>query len=68
MCTGTTLLHRVPRVVIGENSTFVGGEELFAAHGVELVNLNDQRCVALMKAFIESSPDLWQEDIGDPEA
>jgi cytosine/creatinine deaminase len=68
MCTGTTLLHRIPRVVIGENTTFVGGEDLFSAQGVELVNLNDQRCVALMKAFIEASPDLWQEDIGDPEA
>lgn len=64
MCTGTSLLFRIPRVVIGENENFRGAEDLFAQHGVELVNLNHAGCVELMKRFVEERPDLWNEDIG----
>ncbi len=64
MCTGTSLLYRIPTVVIGENENFRGAEDLFAAHGVELINLNDARCLKLMRDFIAARPDLWNEDIG----
>ena len=64
MCTGTSLLFRVPRVVIGESVTFQGSEELFARHGVEVVQLNDEQCIGLMRSFIADHPDLWNEDIG----
>lgn len=66
MCTGTTLLHRIPRVIIGENENFRGAEELFAANGVELTNLQHAGCKALMKRFVAERPDLWNEDIGIP--
>ncbi len=66
MCTGTALLYRVRRVVIGENRNFLGAEDLFRRHGVELVHLDDPRCVELMRRFIAEHPDLWAEDIGDP--
>jgi len=66
MCTGTALLYRVRRVVIGENRNFLGAEELFGQHGVELVHLDDPRCVELMRRFIAEHPDLWAEDIGQP--
>lgn len=64
MCTGTALLYRIPRVVIGENENFRGAEDLFAARGVELINLRDARCVRLMRDFVAARPDLWNEDIG----
>ena len=64
MCTGAILLYGIPRVVIGENRTFLGAEDLLRAHGVEVVNLDSQRCVALMSAFIAEHPALWFEDIG----
>jgi len=64
MCTGTSLLYRIPRVVIGENQNFMGAEDLFRQHGVELINLNDPRCIQLMADFIRDHPDLWNEDIG----
>src|SRR5947209_20545910 len=66
MCTGTALLYKIPRVIIGENQTFRGAEDLFTAHGVELVNLNDPECIELMRNFIRANPDLWNEDIGVP--
>jgi cytosine deaminase len=66
MCTGTALLLRVPRVVIGESRTFRGAEELFEQHGAALIHADDKRCVALMRDFIAARPDLWHEDIGDP--
>jgi cytosine deaminase len=65
MCTGAILLYEIPRVVIGENRTFVGGEELLRSRGVEVVVLNDADCVAMMEAFITTHPDLWNEDIGE---
>ena len=65
MCTGTSLLFRIPRVVVGENRNFRGAEDLFAAQGVRVTVLDDPDCVALMKDFIARHPDLWNEDIGD---
>jgi cytosine deaminase len=64
MCTGTTLLYRIPRVVVGENKNFLGAEDLFAARGVTLTVLQDPECIALMKKFVAEKPDLWNEDIG----
>jgi cytosine deaminase len=52
-------------VVIGENRTFLGAEDLLRANGVEVVVVNDQRCIDLMTGFIEARPDLWNEDIGE---
>jgi creatinine deaminase len=65
MCTGAILLYGIPRVVIGENRTFLGGEELLRSRGVEVVVLDDAECVAMMEAFIAERPDLWNEDIGE---
>ncbi len=64
MCTGTTLLYRIPRVVVGENRNFLGAEDLFAARGVTLSVLQDPDCIALMERFVREKPDLWNEDIG----
>jgi len=66
MCTGTSLLYKIPKVIIGENQTFRGAEDLFAANGVELINLNDPECIELMRNFIQAHPELWNEDIGIP--
>lgn len=66
MCTGTSILHRIPRVVIGERQTFQGREDWFAAEGVRVDILHDERCIALMTKFIAERPDLWNEDIGIP--
>lgn len=66
MCTGTSLLYKIPRIIIGENTTFLGAEDLFHAHGVECIVLNDAECVAMMRAFIQTHPKLWNEDIGVP--
>jgi cytosine deaminase len=65
MCTGAILLYEIPRVVIGENRTFVGGEELLRSRGVEVVVLDDPECVAMMEAFVTMNPALWNEDIGE---
>jgi cytosine deaminase len=65
MCTGTSLLFKIPRVIIGENQNFLGAEELFAKHRVDLRVLNDPSCIALMRSFIAAHPDLWKEDIGE---
>jgi cytosine deaminase len=67
MCTGTALLYKIPKVIIGENQTFRGAEELFASKGVECVVLQDQQCVEIMRTFIRTDPDVWNEDIGIPE-
>ena len=64
MCTGTSLLYRIPKVIIGENKNFLGAEDLFRARGVELINLNHDACITLMEKFIREKPDLWNEDIG----
>ncbi|HKO34621.1 MAG TPA: nucleoside deaminase [Candidatus Limnocylindria bacterium] len=65
MCTGAILLYEIPRVVIGENRTFMGGEELLRSRGVEVLVLDDAECVAMMEAFIAEHPELWHEDIGE---
>lgn len=65
MCTGAILLYKIPRVVIGENQTFMGAEELLRLNGVEVVVLNDETCVSMMKEFIAAEPSLWNEDIGE---
>jgi creatinine deaminase len=65
MCTGTSLLFKIPKVIIGENQNFLGAEELFAKHQVDLTVLNDPSCIALMRSFIAAHPDLWREDIGE---
>lgn len=65
MCTGAILLYKIPRVVIGENQTFVGAEDLLRAHGVEVLNLQSAQCVDLMDQFIAAHPDIWNEDIGE---
>lgn len=64
MCSGAALLYGVPRIVIGENETFMGEESLLKQRGVELVLANDPRCIELMKTFIAMHPELWNEDIG----
>lgn len=66
MCTGASLLHRIPRIVIGENETFLGGEQLLTESGVSVLYADDARCKALMQTFIERYPELWNEDIGVP--
>ncbi|MEM0914580.1 MAG: nucleoside deaminase [Planctomycetota bacterium] len=65
MCTGATLLFRIPRVVVGEHENFMGEEQLFRDRGVEVICLDDERCIKLMRDFIADQPDLWNEDIGD---
>jgi len=64
MCSGAILLYGIPRVVIGENSTFRGPEAYLRERGVALEVLDDSECIALMTAFITSRPELWNEDIG----
>ncbi len=64
MCSGTILLYGIPKVVIGENETFLGEEKLLAERGVEVELVHDNTCKELMKSFIESNPTLWNEDIG----
>ena len=65
MCTGAILLYGIKRVVMGENRTFVGGEDYLRSRGVEVVNLDSQACVDLMDEFIAARPDVWNEDIGE---
>jgi len=64
MCTGTTLLYRIPRVVVGENQNFMGAEDLFRQYGVNLTVVQDPECIQMMREFIRDYPDLWNEDIG----
>lgn len=64
MCTGAILLYGIREVVIGENQTFMGEEELLRSRGVKVTVLQAEPCTALMKRFIEQSPQLWNEDIG----
>ena len=65
MCTGAILLYRIPRVIIGENKSFLGEEALLKSRGVGLEVLQDKRCIALMLDFMERHPTLWAEDIGE---
>jgi cytosine/creatinine deaminase len=65
MCTGAILLYEIPRVVIGENRTFMGAEDLLRAHGVEVVVVDSEECYRLMQEFIAEHPEIWYEDIGE---
>jgi cytosine deaminase len=65
MCSGAILLYGIPRVVIGENRSFMGEERLLAERGVQLTVLQDARCIALMQEFMTKHPGLWAEDIGE---
>jgi cytosine deaminase len=64
MCSGAILLYKIPHVLIGENQTFKGEEELLRSRGVTLEVLQDPRCIELMQRFIADHPQLWNEDIG----
>jgi creatinine deaminase len=64
MCSGTSLLFRISRVVVGENRNFIGAEDLLRQRSVSLQVLDHPECIALMRSFIEQNPDLWNEDIG----
>lgn len=64
MCSGAILLYGIPKVIIGENRTFLGEEELLKARGVMVEVLHDSECIRLMEDFIETRPGLWHEDIG----
>lgn len=64
MCSGAILLYGIPKVVIGENQTFLGEEELLRSRGVEVEVVDDPRCIDLMARFVLERPDLWNEDIG----
>lgn len=66
MCSGAILLYGIPKVVIGENVTFLGDEAHLTSRGVELEVLNEPECVAMMTDFISNKPELWNEDIGEP--
>ena len=63
MCAGTIVQFKIPLVVVGESKTFAGAENLLRSHGIEVIDLADDRCVDLMNKFIEQYPDLWREDI-----
>ena len=65
MCTGAILLYGIPKVVIGENKTFMGEEDLLRKRGVEVQVLDDPACIAMMEEFIKAKPELWNEDIGE---
>ena len=66
MCSGAILLYGIPKVVIGENRTFLGDEEHLRSRGVVLEVVNDPECIELMTRFISEKPELWNEDIGEP--
>jgi cytosine deaminase len=65
MCTGTIIQFKIDRVVIGENRTFGGNEDLLRARGIQVMVLDDQRCIEMMQAFQRNHPDIWREDIGE---
>jgi cytosine deaminase len=65
MCTGTAVLFKIPRVIIGENKTYLGGEDWMKEKGMEVRVLQDPRCIALMERMKREKPDLWAEDIGE---
>jgi len=64
MCTGAILLYGIPRIVIGENRTFMGEEALLRSRGVQVEVLQDEACIAIMRDFISARPEVWNEDIG----
>ena len=65
MCSGAILLYGIPHVIVGENQTFLGEEELLRSRGVKVDVVQDERCIEMMRTFIERNPKLWNEDIGE---
>ncbi len=65
MCSGAALLFKIPRIVLGENETFVGAEKWLESNGVEVVNVHNKECKNLMDRFIKEKPEVWNEDIGE---
>jgi cytosine/creatinine deaminase len=65
MCSGAILLYGIPHVIIGENQTFMGEEDLLRGRGVRVEVIQDEKCIAMMKRFIAAHPELWFEDIGE---
>jgi cytosine deaminase len=64
MCSGAILLYGIPKIIVGENKTFMGEEDLLRSRGVKVEVLQDETCIALMREFIAARPGLWNEDIG----
>jgi cytosine deaminase len=64
MCSGAIVLYKIPRVVIGENRTFLGAEEYMRSNGIQIDVRQDAECIRLMAEFIQAKPELWNEDIG----
>ena len=64
MCSGAIVLYKIPRVVVGENQTFLGAEDYMRSQGIQVDVLQDAECIQLMQDFIEANPQLWNEDIG----
>ena len=65
MCTGAMLLYKIPKVIIGENKTFMGGEDLLKSRGIDVEVLDNKECINIMEDFIKTNPELWNEDIGE---
>ena len=65
MCSGAIVLYKIPRVVVGENRTFLGAEDYMCANGIVVEVVDDEECIALMSDFIRAHPQLWNEDIGE---
>ncbi|MGB3623558.1 nucleoside deaminase [Ketobacter sp. MCCC 1A13808] len=65
MCSGAILLYGIPRVIVGENQTFMGEEDLLKGRGVDVSVVQDHQCIQLMEDFIRDAPELWNEDIGE---
>jgi len=66
MCSGAILLYGIPKVIVGENRTFMGEEQLLQSRGVSVEVLQDPACIQMMTEFIRQNPELWNEDIGEP--
>ncbi len=65
LCSGAAVQFGVPRIVVGENETFPGALDFLRSHGIEVIVVNDETCIAMMNKFIEDKPELWNEDIGE---
>jgi cytosine deaminase len=66
MCSGAIVLYKIPRVVVGENRTFLGAEDYMRANGVQVDVIQDEECIRMMEDFIRANRELWNEDIGEP--
>jgi cytosine deaminase len=65
LCAGAVVQFGIKKVIVGESQTFPGAKEFMESHGVEVIDLNNAECVAIMEDFIEKNPTLWNEDIGE---